>query len=167
MSDPARPPITPPPHIRELRGPEVALAYAAMSELRGHRPPLASPASWQAYVSGHPDGYRVLAAFAHPHDPEAQAALGFRVMETLAWGRMMYVDDLSTRTHARRQGHARALLAAAEAIARALGCEHLELDSGVQRFAAHRLYLRSGFDISAHHFSRALTGAAAQGGATR
>jgi hypothetical protein len=33
------------------------------------------------------------------------------------------------------------------------GCRQLELDSGVQRFGAHRFYLREGFDISSHHFS--------------
>jgi GNAT superfamily N-acetyltransferase len=153
MSDPAPRPT---PDIRELHGPQLQLAYAAMSELRGHRPPLASPDRWQAHVTGHPDGYRVLGAFV-PGEAQARAVLGFRVMETLAWGRMLYVDDLSTRSSARRQGHAQALLQAAEAIARELGCEQLELDSGVQRFPAHRLYLRAGFDISSHHFSRTLT----------
>lgn len=37
------------------------------------------------------------------------------------------------------------------------GCEELHLDSGVQRFPAHRLYLKFGFDIGAHYFSKALT----------
>src|ERR1700681_1483528 len=31
-------------------------------------------------------------------------------------------------------------------------CEHLTLDSGVQRFAAHRFYLNRGMDITSHHF---------------
>jgi len=33
------------------------------------------------------------------------------------------------------------------------GCGQVHLDSGVQRFAAHRFYLRNGFDIASHHFS--------------
>lgn len=35
----------------------------------------------------------------------------------------------------------------------ATGCEQIHLDSGVQRFAAHRFYLREGFNIASHHFS--------------
>jgi hypothetical protein len=34
-----------------------------------------------------------------------------------------------------------------------LGCRQLQLDSGVQRFGAHRFYLREGFHISSHHFA--------------
>jgi len=37
--------------------------------------------------------------------------------------------------------------------ARSLGCRQLELDSGVQRFGAHRFYLREGFHIPSHHFA--------------
>jgi hypothetical protein len=37
--------------------------------------------------------------------------------------------------------------------ARELGCSQLHLDSGVQRFTAHRFYVREGFKISSHHFS--------------
>lgn len=33
------------------------------------------------------------------------------------------------------------------------GCKQIHLDSGVQNFAAHRFYLRQGFDIASHHFS--------------
>ena len=40
-----------------------------------------------------------------------------------------------------------------KAHARELGCEQLHLDSGVQRFAAHRFCPREGFEISSHHFS--------------
>jgi hypothetical protein len=36
--------------------------------------------------------------------------------------------------------------------ARAAGCGELHLDSGVQRFAAHRFYLRERMEIMAHHF---------------
>jgi hypothetical protein len=40
--------------------------------------------------------------------------------------------------------------------ARRLGCEGLHLDSGVaaDRASAHRLYMRNGLRISAHHFER-------------
>ena len=141
--------------IRELQGNGIPLGYAAMFELRGQRPPLASPESFQTWVSQHASaGYRLAAAF--DDAPQAQAVCGFRVLEMLYSGRQLYIDDLSTLPQARGKGHARALLAWAEAEARRLGCRSLHLDSGVQRFAAHRLYLKAGMDITAHHFAREL-----------
>jgi GNAT superfamily N-acetyltransferase len=154
MSDP-NPTVRELPVIRELSGPEVALGYAAMHELRGHRPPLASPETFVTWVSEHGDGYRLAGAFL-PGESGAAAVIGFRTMTLLYAGRTLYVDDLSTRADHRGQGLGRALLAWAEAEARRLGCEELHLDSGMQRFPAHRLYLKFGFDISAHHFSKVL-----------
>ncbi|GAA3996310.1 GNAT family N-acetyltransferase [Deinococcus rubellus] len=141
--------------IRELQGNDIRLSYAAMFELRGQRPPLASPESFQAWVSEQASqGYRLAASF--DGTGEAQAVCGFRVLNFLYSGRQLYIDDLSTVPAARGRGHARALLAWAEAEARRLGCESLHLDSGVQRFPAHRLYLGTGMDITAHHFARSL-----------
>jgi GNAT superfamily N-acetyltransferase len=37
--------------------------------------------------------------------------------------------------------------------ARAENCQQLTLDSGVQRFAAHRFYLRQRMEITSHHFT--------------
>ena len=37
--------------------------------------------------------------------------------------------------------------------AREHGCGQIHLDSGIQRFPAHRFYLREGFNIASHHFS--------------
>jgi GNAT superfamily N-acetyltransferase len=142
------------PAIRELTGPDVALAYPALLELRPQAAAMTSPATLQAWVSTHPEGYRLLGSFGD--GPEAAAALGFRVMTTLYRGRQLYIDDLVTLPAARGQGHARALLAWAEAEARRLDCQSVELDSGVQRFTAHRQYLKFGLDITAHHFGKVL-----------
>jgi hypothetical protein len=35
-------------------------------------------------------------------------------------------------------------------------CTTIELDSGVQRFDAHRFYLRERFSITSHHFGKPL-----------
>ncbi|WP_293912841.1 GNAT family N-acetyltransferase [Deinococcus sp.] len=145
------------PTVRELTGPDVALAHAALLELRPHSPAMTSPAALQAWVEAHPDGYRLMGSFEDGPDGEdtqAAAALGFRVMTTLYRGRQLYTDDLVTLPLARGQGHARALLAWAEA--RRLGCASVELDSGVQRYAAHRQYLKFGLDITSHHFGKVL-----------
>jgi GNAT superfamily N-acetyltransferase len=81
------------------------------------------------------------------------AVAGFRVLHSLAWGRFCYVDDLVTSEQARSQGLGKELLAWLCKFARSEGCQRLELDSGVQRFAAHRFYLRHRMFISCHHFS--------------
>ncbi|MGY2895805.1 GNAT family N-acetyltransferase [Deinococcus sp. UYEF24] len=141
--------------IRELSGPDTALGYAAMQELRGHRPPLSSAETFVSWVTEHTEGYRLAGAFL-AGETNAAAVIGFRPMTLLYAGRTLYVDDLSTCEQARGKGLGRALLAWVEAEARRLGCDELHLDSGVQRFPAHRLYLKFGFDISAHHFGKAL-----------
>lgn len=96
------------------------------------------------------DGYRIA------YVESAGAVLcvaGFVVATKLAWGRHIYVDDLVTAAHRRSEGAGAFMLDWLRQQARELGCRELHLDSGVQRFAAHRFYLRHGFEISSHHFS--------------
>jgi len=78
---------------------------------------------------------------------------GFRMSESLFAGRFCYVDDLVTDGSGRSLGYGGALFDWLVAEARAEGCGKLELDSGVQRFAAHRFYLTKRMIISSHHFS--------------
>ena len=102
-----------------------------------------------------PEGYRLVGM---SEGDRVVAVAGFRVIENLADGRTLYVDDLSTHPDARRRGYAGALLAWCESEARRLGCDELQLDSAVgpERGDAHRLYLNSGMRISAHHFEKQL-----------
>jgi GNAT superfamily N-acetyltransferase len=86
-----------------------------------------------------------------------RAVAGFRFYDKLFSGRNLYVDDLVTDASARSKGHGRALLDWLCAHARAKGCVQLELDSGVQRFDAHRFYFRERMHISAYHFVVSLT----------
>ncbi len=81
-----------------------------------------------------------------------RAVAGYRFYDKLFSGKNLYVDDLVTDTAERSQGHGRALLAWLKREAVAHGCAQLELDSGVQRFAAHRFYFRERMHISAYHF---------------
>ncbi len=80
------------------------------------------------------------------------AVAGYRYHEKLVSGRTLYVDDLVTDSAKRSRGHGRALLAWLSAEARAHHCALLELDSGVQRFEAHRFYFRERLHVSAYHF---------------
>jgi GNAT superfamily N-acetyltransferase len=139
--------------VREIGEGETHLAFVAMRELRTQ---LTDPGAFARRVDAvqRPEGYRLAGAF--EDGPDAVAVAGFRVAHSLAWGRHVYVDDLSTAAGARRRGHARALLDWLLAEAARLGCDELHLDSGVgpQRADAHRLYLKAGLQITAHHFAR-------------
>ena len=77
---------------------------------------------------------------------------GFRISECLFYGKYLYVDDLVTDSSARSQGHGRTMFRWLMGCAKDHGCSVLNLDSGVQRFDAHRFYLGQRMDISCHHF---------------
>ena len=83
---------------------------------------------------------------------EVQAVAGYRYYDNLFTGRVLYVDDLVTDAGGRSKGYGQLLFDWLVAEARAAGCQSLELDSGVQRFDAHRFYLRNRMAISSHHF---------------
>ena len=99
-----------------------------------------------------PEGYRVVAAFL-PGEPDAVAAAGFRVLHQLSKARFLYVDDLVTLPTHRSSGYAGMVFDWLVEEARRQGCEQLHLDSGHQRFDAHRFYLKRGMIMNAHHFS--------------
>lgn len=103
-----------------------------------------------------PQGYRLVAAFADEADEQAAAAAGFRVATYLAWGRVLYCDDLSTIPTARGRGLAGSLLDWMLDEADRLECDQFHLDSGTQaaRTDAHRLYFNRRMRVSAFHFQR-------------
>jgi GNAT superfamily N-acetyltransferase len=80
------------------------------------------------------------------------AVAGFRVGESLAWGRFLYLDDLVTRCSYRSKGYGTLLLSWLKEEALRRGCEQIHLDSGVQRQDAHRFYERQGFVPVGVHF---------------
>jgi GNAT superfamily N-acetyltransferase len=85
-------------------------------------------------------------------DGTVMSVAGFRVIQNLVSGKMLYVDDLVTLEAHRSRSHGKAMLDWLIQRARGEGCNSLELDSGVQRFHAHRFYLTNRMIISAHHF---------------
>lgn len=78
---------------------------------------------------------------------------GFVVGEKLAWGKHIYIDDLVTNEQHRSTGVGTFILDWFKFYAKELGCEQLHLDSGIQKFPAHRFYLTNRFNIASHHFS--------------
>ena len=83
---------------------------------------------------------------------EVVAVAGYRVLESLFSGKFLYVDDLVTRASDQSRGYGGQLLDWLVEEARRQGCENLELDSGVQRFDAHRFYFLKRMQISSYHF---------------
>ena len=126
---------------------DIERCFPVMAELRPHL----RAEDWVARVRRQErGGYRL--AFLVDNGA-VRAVAGFRTLEFLAWGKILYIDDLVTAGAERSRGHGGALFDWCVALAQREGCDELHLDSGVQRFDAHRFYLRKGMRISSHHFA--------------
>ncbi len=126
---------------------DIARCYEVMRELRPH---LGSESEFVTRVSRQrEEGYNLVFLEA---DNELRGVAGYRLMENLFAGSTLYVDDLVTREADRSLGFGDKLFDWLVAEARAKSCASLELDSNVQRFDAHRFYLRKRMAIEAHHF---------------
>lgn len=99
------------------------------------------------------DGYRLVYL---EEDGEPVAAAGFRVVEMLARGRCLYVDDLVTLEERRGEGIGSRLLDWLVGHAREQDCKSVDLDSGFDRERARRFYEDRGFERVATHFRRPL-----------
>ncbi len=112
---------------------EIRRCHPVMRELRSH---LSDPERFVERVQRQQkEGY--LLAFLETDD-EIRAVAGYRFLESLFSGKFLYVDDLVTRESDRSRGFGAQLFDWLVEQGRKQGCENLELDSGVQRFGAHR-----------------------------
>ena len=125
---------------------EVASAFPVMRQLRPH---LDETSFVERVRAAERLGLRLVL---HAEHGRVVAVAGFRLIEQLKSGLVLYVDDLVTDDGERSKGHGDALLHWLMAYAREEGCAAFELDSGVQRHDAHRFYLRHRMHISAYHF---------------
>ena len=130
---------------------EIQSCFDVMCELRPHlkRDEFVARVRRQHEDSGY--------ELAYVTDGSVKAVAGFRVSECLAWGKFLYVDDLVAGSSARSRGYGGVLFDWLVAYAREAGCDQFHLDSGVQRFDAHRFYLRKRMAIEGHHFGLKLT----------
>ena len=135
------------PEIRALSdAKEIDASFDVMKQLRPHLEREAYARTVQRLMQ---DGYRLVAVVV---SGRVEAVAGYRFGEGLAWDTYLYVDDLVTDEGARSKGHGKVLLDWLKREAATHGCRDLHLDSGVQRFDAHRFYLRERMDITSHHF---------------
>jgi len=100
-------------------------------------------------------GYTLV--FAEDESNNFLSVAGFRIAEFLAWGKILYVDDLVTDIVHQSKGFGSSLLKWLDAYARKMNCKEIHLDSGVQRFQAHRVYLQHKMDITCHHFGKKIS----------
>ncbi len=135
--------------IREAKTPaEIARVHAVMRELRAHH---TEEAAFVRQVRRQMrEGYRL--AFLEQAG-EVRAAAGYRIHDLLISGRTLYVDDLVTRGADRSKGLGGQIFDWLVEEARREDCAALSLDSGVQRFDAHRFYLLKRMNIASHHFT--------------
>jgi GNAT superfamily N-acetyltransferase len=82
-----------------------------------------------------------------------QSVAGFRLAEFLVWGKVLYIDDLSTLEEARGKGFASLMIDWLVQYARDNQCQSVQLDTGFSRHDAHRLYLKKGFHLHCHHLA--------------
>lgn len=126
---------------------EIRRCHSVMRELR---PLFQDPEQFvERVLRQQKEGYRF--AFLESEN-EVRAVAGYRFLESLFSGKFLYVDDLVTRESDRSRGFGGDLLDWLIEQAREQGCENLELDSGVQRFDAHRFYFSKRMSISSYHF---------------
>lgn len=129
---------------------QIARCYAVMRQLRPHVSEVSFVPRVQTQIA---QGFRL--AYLE-HEGLVVAVAGFRIMEVLASGRTLYVDDLVTSEAHRSQGFGRELLHWLEQHARDQGCETFSLDSGTQRWEAHAFYFRERMRVTSFHFVKKL-----------
>lgn len=134
----------------------IAIATTAETILRCHpvmrelRPLFQNPEQFvERVLRQQKQGYKL--AFVES-DGQVHAVAGYRFLESLFSGKFLYVDDLVTRESDRSRGFGGELLDWLIEQAREHDCENLELDSGVQRFDAHRFYFAKRMHISSYRF---------------
>ncbi|MCX4745046.1 GNAT family N-acetyltransferase [Kitasatospora sp. NBC_01287] len=102
------------------------------------------------------EGYRIVYL---EQDGEVRAVGGYRIVHNMAWGRILYLDDLAALTEHQGEGLGTAILEYVQGEAVRHGCDAVHLDTGYQRNRAHRAYLRNGFELSSHHLEWKVPGA--------
>ena len=96
------------------------------------------------------EGYKL--AFLQKQE-QTLAVAGFRISNCLALGKFLYIDDLVVDELNHSRSYGQHLFQWLIEYAQNHQCQHLSLDSGVQRFQAHRFYLMQRMNITSHHFS--------------
>jgi len=127
---------------------EVRRCWKAYKELRPHlRSEDELVERWRVQTR---EGFQIVYI---PDGDTVLAAAGYRILNTLAWGHILYIDDLVAIAARHKTGLGTTLLQFLQEEARRLGCDAVHLDTGYQRHLAHMAYLRNGFRLDCHHLA--------------
>ena len=88
---------------------------------------------------------------------EVVGCAGYRILDTLARGRFLYVDDLVVAGSRRSAGLGDHLFDWLVDQARLSGCTRVDLDSALHRTEAHRFYFRKRMSATGLHFALSLS----------
>ena len=135
--------------VEEIQEENHALAcWQVIQELRPHlADPLDFVLRWKVQQL---EGYKLICL---RHEGQVVAVAGYRLFNTMAWGKIIYIDDLVVMQSCRGIGYGKALLDWIKKKSEALQCNAVHLDTGYHRHRAHKTYLRNGFELSSHHMS--------------
>lgn len=126
---------------------DVRRCWLVFQELRPH---LTEEEFVQRWQTQREEGYGISYV---ESDGVIVAAAGFRVMNTMAWGKILYLDDLIALATQHGRGWGTIFLNWLQEKARIQQCDGMHLDTGYQRHAAHKAYLRNGFELNCHHLA--------------
>ncbi|HSX03306.1 MAG TPA: GNAT family N-acetyltransferase [Rhabdochlamydiaceae bacterium] len=126
---------------------QIKRCYGVMKQLRSHLKEDVFIEQIQRQIAA---GYQLIYL---EEAGEVVAVAGFRFLEFLAWGKVLYIDGLVTDFEARGKGYGGKLIKWLIERAKVEKCDQVHLDGGPQRHDAHRLYLNHGFKIIGYHFS--------------
>lgn len=126
---------------------EIEQCFPIMSQLRPHLKSENFTAQIEQQIEL---GYRL--AYITEQDVIMGVA-GFNLATSLSWGKYLYVADLVVDKNHRSKYYGEMLFKWLIQYAQDSSCQQLHLDSGVQRFAAHRFYFRQKMSITSHHFA--------------
>ena len=127
---------------------EIAQSFNVFVELRPH---LTSKESFlNQIIEQQKEGYQIIAI---EEDSEFVSCIGFRFLITLACGKVLYIDDFITKEKTRGKGYGKILLEHVIKIAKEHLCKAIHLDTGYNMHAAHKVYLKQGFEFYCHHLA--------------
>lgn len=130
---------------------EIQNCHAVMSQLR----PNIKPEEFVPRVRRQMADFGFRLAYLED-EGEVKAVAGIRVSEWLHGGKYLEIDDLVAKEGDRSKGYGGKLFDWIVDLARSENCNHVRLLSGVQRFDAHRFYLKKRMNIEAHYFNMKL-----------
>lgn len=79
---------------------------------------------------------------------------GFRIVNNLGFGRILFVDDLVVDENERSKGLGKILFDWLITFGKENGCGRIHLDSAVHRVGAHKFYMDQHMAIASFHFSK-------------